>query len=227
MAGPATSGLEALLENLVNLAADHLDLGLAHHHTMLGEAVRVDGTLIARANLASQAVGRLRALGPTHLHMIVGQVVLGALPANLASLVPLRVVDGGAIVANLERANQVKVEEDGLLAHRHGAHPENRESLVVVVNGLIRHHGAHQESLASPVVVEEGPRHGAHPANQASLVVVEDGTLGEIPNLENLSLENLNPPKENGPGYLLLLQSLILQSLLPSQSQLVNQQTSL
>jgi len=175
---PITSGEALLRVNLVNLAAaDHG--GLVHHHMMLGlVVVRADG-ILALENLASLEAGlHHRAPGPAHRHhhMIVGQVVvvLGALLVNLESLVRIVVVDGGAHLANLARANQVKVaEEGGLLVHHHGAHPENRASLVVEEDLV----GAHPANLENLAVEEDGlvHHHGAHPANRASLVMVEDG----------------------------------------------------
>mmetsp|Transcript_6045 Transcript_6045/g.12869 ORF Transcript_6045/g.12869 Transcript_6045/m.12869 type:complete len:338 (+) Transcript_6045:387-1400(+) len=164
---PITSG-EVLRANLVNLAAaDHG--GLVHHHMMLGlVVVRADG-ILALENLASLEAGLHRAPGPAHRHhMIVGQVVvvvLGALLVNLESLVRMVVVDGGAHLENLARANQVKVaEEGGLLVHHHGAHPANRASLVVVEDLV----GAHLANLESQAVEEDGlvhHHHGARPAN--------------------------------------------------------------
>mmetsp|Transcript_10306 Transcript_10306/g.17465 ORF Transcript_10306/g.17465 Transcript_10306/m.17465 type:complete len:237 (+) Transcript_10306:503-1213(+) len=200
---------------------------------MLGQVVvRADG-ILALENLASLEAGlHHRAPGPAHRHhhMIVGQVVvvLGALLVNRASLV--RMVDGGAHLANLARANQVKVaEEGGLLVHHHGAHPANRASLVMVEDLV----GAHPANLESQAVEEDGlvhHHHGAHPANRASLVMVEDGTAGEIQNLanpraENPRVENPSRPRDSGSGNLLHLQSLILH---PSQhrSQHANQHRS-
>ena len=165
---PITSGEALLRVNQVNLAAaDHG--GLVHHHMMLGQVVvRADG-ILALENLASLEAGLHRAPGPAHRHhhMIVGQVVvvLGALLVNLESLVRIVVVDGGAHLANLARANQVKVaEEGGLLVHHHGAHPENRASLVVEEDLV----GAHPANLESQAVEEDGlvhHHHGARPAN--------------------------------------------------------------
>eukprot|EP00985_Skeletonema_marinoi_P027413 scaffold22447_cov73-Skeletonema_marinoi.AAC.1 len=72
------------------------------------------------------------------------------------------VVDG-AHLENPERVDQVKVAEGGLLVHHHGAHPENRASLVVEEDLV----GAHPANLESQAVEEDGlvHHHGARPAN--------------------------------------------------------------
>mmetsp|Transcript_18544 Transcript_18544/g.31550 ORF Transcript_18544/g.31550 Transcript_18544/m.31550 type:complete len:328 (-) Transcript_18544:958-1941(-) len=68
--------------------------------------------------------------------------------------------------AHLENPGRVdhQVAEGGLLVHHHGAHPENRASLVVE-EGLV---GAHPANLESQAVEEDGlvhHHHGARPAN--------------------------------------------------------------
>jgi len=226
---PATPGLqEAHRVNLASPAAA-ADLGPALHHMILGGA---DGLEARPVNLANPAEAD-------------GQEVL---PVNLASQVPLLVDGGDGAQENLERVNQLKVAEDGLI---HGA-PANRASLVeeedledgTVGESLVHGAQVNQESLVvgedlgdillliHGAMVEDGI--AGEVENLASLVVgedlgamVEDGMAGEVenlanPSLANPSLANPNLPRENGFGCLPLLQSPLL-----NQSQLTNQQTNL
>mmetsp|Transcript_25515 Transcript_25515/g.39637 ORF Transcript_25515/g.39637 Transcript_25515/m.39637 type:complete len:201 (+) Transcript_25515:440-1042(+) len=138
---------------------------------MLGQVVvRADG-ILALENLASLEAGlHHRAPGPVHRHhhMIVGQVVvvLGALLVNRASLVRMVVVDGGAHLANLARANQVKVAEEGglLVHHHHGARPANRASLVMVEDGT----AGEIQNLANPRAVNPRVENPSRPRDSGS-----------------------------------------------------------
>jgi hypothetical protein len=160
-----------------------------HHHPPLESRVRaaaVDhpppllGTLLLRANLervvhragVAAAVAGAVVVNPENQSMrfitVGGESLAGGdqhpqVERVESPAVVVAVVDG-AHLENPERVDQVKeVAEGGLLVHHHGAHPENRASLVVE-EGLV---GAHPANLESQAVEEDGlvHHHGARPAN--------------------------------------------------------------